>query len=75
MGTKTELVCCTNTLLREIADHSLVRRDVAQTYAIALRSSEPTDWKRVNDAIIGRWSVSALIWIKEQAHSGKCFEN
>jgi hypothetical protein len=73
-GTFTiELTDCTNTLLAEIANPKMKRRDVAQTYYFALRSSHPTDWGKVNRAIIERWSMSALVWIKESAHSGACF--
>jgi hypothetical protein len=68
-----ELADCTNHLLREIAAPEMKRKDVAQSYALALRSSDPTDWKRVNAAILARWSLSGLKWIKTQAHSGKCF--
>jgi len=67
-----ELVCCTDVLLHEIG-HGATRRAVAQTYRLAMHSSHPTDWARVNAAIIARWSASALKWIKEQAWSGKCF--
>ena len=68
-----ELANCTNHLLREIADPAMKRRDVAQSYALAMRSGEVTNWLRVNDAIIARWSLSALVFIKRQAHSGRCF--
>ena len=68
-----ELANCTNHLLREIADPAMKRRDVAQSYALAIRSGEVTNWLRVNDAIIARWSLSALVFIKQQAHSGRCF--
>lgn len=70
---KVELCCCTSALLREIGQRELKRRNIAQTYRLAMESSEPTDWPAVNRAIIERWSVSALVWIKKQAHSGKCF--
>lgn len=69
-----ELAGCTQTLLDEIANKEMKRRDVAKTYALAIRSSEKTDWAKVNAAIVARWSKSALLWIKEQAWSGKCFE-
>ncbi len=65
---RVELTDTTNTLIREIADPAMKRRDVAQTYALAMRSSWPTDWRAVNEAIIARWSKSALVWIKERAH-------
>lgn len=72
-----ELAGCEATLLREIAEPSARRRDVAQTYALALRSGEAprVDWAAVNRAIVARWSRSALEWIKRQAHSGRCFES
>lgn len=62
----------TETLLAEIADEATTRNDVA--YAMAIRSSAPTDWPAVNKAIIARWSVSGLKWIKERAWSGKAFD-
>jgi hypothetical protein len=75
-GMVIELADCQNTLLAEIANPVFRRKDVAQTYSLAMRSSECSliDWKVVNAAIISRWSRSALEWIKKQAHSGKCFE-
>ena len=73
MDLTVELGNCTDTLLREIADPKLYRRDVAQTYRLAMQSREATDWPRVNRAIIARWSVSALEYIKAQAWSGRCF--
>lgn len=71
-----ELACCESVLLSEIANPAMKRRDVAKTYALALRSSEAKtmDWGKVNRAIIERWSFSALNWIKKAAWSGKCFE-
>jgi len=69
-----ELMDCTNTLLREIAEPQSTRKDIAKTYALALRSTIETDWGAVNKAIIAKWSFSGLNWIKKQAHSGKCFE-
>lgn len=71
-----ELAACETMLLEEIANPVMKRRDVAKTYALALRSSEraTVDWAKVNRAIIERWSTSALLWIKNQAWSGKAFE-
>ena len=68
-----ELVNCTRTLLDEIACKEAKRLDVAKTYALALRSSYPTDWREVNRAIIERWSRSALEYIKKMAWSEKAF--
>lgn len=56
-------------------ERGLKRRDIAKTYALALRSSYPTNWFVVNHMIVKRWSVSGLEWIKEQAHSGKCWNS
>lgn len=69
-----ELADCTNTLLREIAEPSIKRIDVAKTYALAIKSSEAVNWPVVNAAIIKRWSKSGLVWIKKQAWSGKCWK-
>jgi hypothetical protein len=72
-----ELMDCENTMLTEIGMKEMKRKDIAQTYSLALRSSERDriDWGKVNRAIIDRWSLAALKWIKEQAHSGKCFSD
>lgn len=70
-----ELMACESTLLSEIAEPKFKRLDIAKTYRLAMESSERDriDWKKINDAIMARWSRSALEWIKKQAHSGKCF--
>ena len=62
-----ELAATTQTLLSEIAMPEVKRNSVALTYALAMRSSEATDWKAVNEAIIKRWSVAGLTYIKERA--------
>lgn len=62
------------TLLEEVADKRMKRRDLAMSYALALRTPEEVDWSRVNAAILGRWSVAGLKWIKTHAwrlHEGK----
>ena len=46
-------------------------RDVAQTYALALRSSAPFDCAKANQAILARWSFAGLVAIKKAAWSGK----
>lgn len=75
-GFRVQMVACQETILREIADKRLHRRDVAQTYRLTMESDErdKDDWGVINKAIMERWSLSALEWIKEQAHSGRCFE-
>jgi hypothetical protein len=58
-------------IMREIADPRMTRDDVALTYAFGLRQDpkgmNEMDWKRVNDAILARWSMNALRYIKERA--------
>jgi hypothetical protein len=53
-------------LLEEIANPAMKRLDVAKTYRLILHSGdiERVNWRAVNAAIIERWSVSALEWIK-----------
>ena len=62
-----ELVNCEKLLLEEIANPAMKRKDVALTYAMSLRNSQPPNWERVNKAIIARWSFSGLEYIKTQA--------
>jgi hypothetical protein len=68
-----ELWCCTQVLIDEIANKKMYQRDIAKTYSLALRSSYPTDWAKVNEAIITRWSLSGLDIIKNMAWSGRCW--
>lgn len=69
-----DLMSTTSTLLNEIDHKECTKNDIAMTYRLAMESEDETDWKKVNLAIIDRWSVSALKDIKELAWSGKCFE-
>ena len=62
-----ELCNCTNVLLNEISHKELKQKDIALTYRLALKSSCPTDWELVNEAIIKRWSVAGLKRIKDMA--------
>jgi len=73
---RPELANCENMILREIADKKFKQRDIAQTYALSIVSSEHDniDWVKVNRAIIERWSKSGLERIKKMAWSGKCWE-
>ena len=75
-GVVIVLADCEATILAEIAHKGFKRLDIAKTYALSMRAErfgEKIDWGNVNAAIIARWSVSGLNWIKEQAWSGKCF--
>ena len=54
------------TILREIADPRMKRDDIAATYAFLLRA-EGVDIEKVNRAILDRWSMNALHYIKDRA--------
>jgi hypothetical protein len=64
---KIELCYCITVLLGEIADRRITQKSLALTYAMAIQSSEMKNWKKINDAIIERWSVSGLERIKRMA--------
>ena len=53
-------------IMNEILDPAFTRRDVARTYAILI-SKGHREFKGINGAIVERWSMSGLQWIKKQA--------
>lgn len=56
--------------LMDIVTGAKNRRDVVNAYKNALllyAAGVDIDWPAINRAIVGKWSRSALIWIKEQA--------
>lgn len=67
-----EIVCVESVIENEIKQ-GCTQKQIAQTYALALRSTCKTDWKKVNEMIIKRWSFAGLNRIKELAWSGKAF--
>jgi hypothetical protein len=70
---RAELVDSQGVILREIADERMTRDSVALTYAFCLRQSfdprsrDVVDFATVNRAIMERWSLSALKYIKTKA--------
>lgn len=51
-------------LLRE----SPTRDDAAQLYAACLSNYGPdADWRSINEAVIDRWSLSGLRYVKDRA--------
>ena len=64
---KIDLMYCEEVILQEIGDKDFTRDDVAITYAFCIDSSEKVNFGRINKAIIGRWSHSALEYIKDGA--------
>jgi hypothetical protein len=67
MLVKVEMVDPQRMALLEIADPRLTRDDVAITYAYCLRQNETDRIAEVNHAIIERWSMSTLHYIKQKA--------
>ena len=63
---RIELINPEQILLEEVNDQRLHQRDVAATYALAM-STPGVDWKRVNKAIIERWSLAGLQRVKTMA--------
>jgi hypothetical protein len=65
------LVCCTQVLLQDIATKQATQKDIALTYAMAIKSkhegADDFDWQPINEAIIARWSMSGLERIKKRA--------
>lgn len=74
MSERWELADVEAVIEREIAQNA-TQRQVAQTYALGLRSTWPTDWARVNSMILARWSRSGLLRIKRMAWDGTCFRS
>ena len=62
-----EMVDVEGQLLREIADKRMTRDDVKLTYAFAIRQADEVDFAKVNAAILDRWSMAALRYIKDGA--------
>jgi len=55
---------------RECTDPVITRDNVASSYALAMRvTSRKVDWSRINRAIVARWSMAGLVYIKRAAHS------
>jgi len=72
-GWTMNLMCADMVIKNEI-ERGCTQKQIAQTYALALRSQEHVDWKAINMAIIERWSISGLERIKKLAWSGKAFK-
>lgn len=50
----------------ECAEPKCNREDLAYTYAFGMRNKD-TDWVRMNAAILKRFKVTGLMWIKKRA--------
>lgn len=73
MGEMTFEITHVEQIIENEIRQGAIQKVIAQTYALAIKSSYPTDWQRVNRAIIDRWSMAGLERIKKLAWSGKAF--
>ena len=66
---KVELMFCEETILQEIGTKEATRDDVALTYAFCrdAKESQNVNFRIINEAIVKRWSLSALEYIKNEA--------
>jgi len=55
-------------ILKEIKDKNCKRKRVAHIYRIIFNKFSDVNWKKINQAIIKRWSKSGLIYIKNLSH-------
>lgn len=70
-GWRINLVACTQTILQDVGAREATQKDVALTYAMAIKSeaegADKPDWPTINKAIIARWNMKALERIKKRA--------
>ena len=64
---RVELVNAMDYMLRELGVPKLTRNQFALTYALAMCSREDIDWPVVNRAVVDRWSLAGLRYIKDKA--------
>ena len=68
--TELDLSEITRPTTLEVIAAAKKRDDVVPEYANCILEEDdyyPQDWKAINAAIIEKWSVSALVYIKEKA--------
>lgn len=70
-GWRINLVGCTDVILEELACKQSTQKDIAFTYAMAIKSkaqgADTPDWPMINKAILARWSMSGLERVKKRA--------
>lgn len=68
-GTRIRFADPHGQLMDEIANPAMRRKDVAMTMRLIIRSGDidRVRWPEVNRAIVSRWSLGALDWIKKLA--------
>ena len=67
------MVCCTFVLCNEIENLRLPQKDVALTFAMALRSEangvDKVDWEKVGGAAQRRWNPTGWMCVKERGRA------
>jgi len=67
---RINLVRCTDTVLNELKN-GCTRKSLSLTYAMAMRSAaqgdDKPDWPKINKAILAKYSMSGLEFIKKRA--------
>ena len=72
MNLKQEIAKFTNQIIEDCKGGHIKRKGIVPSYAwlisqMGLYGVDEIDFKSINQAIIKRWSVAGLIYIKEQA--------
>lgn len=71
MSIQINLVCCTEVILQDLGAKEVRQKDIALTYAMAIKSeaqgADKPDWPTINRAILKRWKMSGLVRIKNRA--------
>lgn len=71
-GWNINLMCCTQVILQDLGAAQATQKQVALTYAMAIKSqmqnADRPDWPTINKAIIDRWNMKALERIKKRAY-------
>ena len=70
-GFRINLVCCTQVILQDLSAPKVTQKNVALTYAMAIKSgfdgADKPDWETINRAILAKWKPSGLERIKKRA--------
>ena len=64
---RVELWNLERVILEEIENPKINRNSVALTYAFCLRENDQINYRRINRAILDRWTFSSLEYIKARA--------
>ena len=67
MLVRIELMNLERVILEEINTKAFKQKDIAQTYSFVIKQNYPIDIKKINKAIVNRWSLSGLNTIKKLA--------